>query len=213
MVAETSEKTRTILVVDDEQYHLNEITNWFSDQKQNGFNGLGFSDDVRNLLMTLELEPRLNSSRVDRGEGENTDASLDNILESMWSRHNGSNAYSGIISDFAMPMGDSYPPFYRKSADQEELAIDDAVIKPAQQRGGLQLAKIAQMAHIPLVFFTGGSEEAQEDSPVYRLRGFKPVNPVPPIHGKRDYVQIFTSLANAIIANEKSAGTGIFSVS
>lgn len=72
--------------------------------------------------------------------------------------------------------------------------------------GGLQLAKVAKIAGIPLVIYTGGSKEAKEALHAKRLKHLNPAGYVP-VYSKTDYPGIFKTLAREILEKEQAQST------
>ncbi len=188
-------KTRKILVVDDNGDFLDRLKQEFGYLKEDDFPKLSISDDVRKMLHSMELETIHNM------------ADLGEALEKLHLAHK-TEAYSGIISDFDMPTSFAHKRSLRTPETPHPNSLpfsqnENAV--PQCGDGGLQLAKVAKIVGIPLVMLTGAPAAAEYDLGTKHLKGMKPVGKdgLVGVYGKGDFEKALVGLAEAILENEK----------
>ncbi len=192
---------RRVMVVDDTQFELDLISDFFALHKANNFNNWNITDPkILEVLSSIELEMRRNDDNA-----ENMSPILDEVVKS--SNSTQQQPLSGIISDMGMYTGQEYkesrhtpdPQNPDKSFFENRTAV-------GIREGGAQLAKVANLLHIPVVIFSGGGN-ASGIIATKHLKNLKPAKAE--VYDKGDYKGIFVGLAKQIIENEKEQGASI----
>ena len=157
--------------------------------------GGGVNPEILEVLSSIELETRHN---LRPPQGQLLGAILDEVVSSS---HNG-QPISGIISDMRMPVSDGVRrSLFTPNPDDKEHLFSLNRNAIGGRDGGVQLAKVANIAQIPVVIFSGG----RDPTAIINSRHMKNMKPAKArVYAKDDYEGIFIGLAKAIIEREKT---------